>query len=190
LLISHCHRIKRETLFETGSGNNRRILNVNHIAHAVGPDVAEALPAFHSFTGCDTTSSFVRKGKRGPYKLLSTNQCFITLYKDFGSIMDWMTSEKWTEVQQFVCGMYGRPNCNNTNVLRYDLFKSRYEPKSSKSALRFKNVCIDMSLLPPCQLVVSSNAYKESHIPSIHLETRSYCGCIGAFTRRKRLERN
>jgi hypothetical protein len=150
LLISHCHRIKRETLFETGTGNNRRILNVNHIAHTVGPDLAEALPAFHAFTGCDTTSSFVRKGKRGPYKLLSTNENFISLFKDFGSTMNWMNSANWNKLQQFVCSMYVRPNYNDTNVLRYDLFKTRYEPKSSKSVLRFKNG-IDMSLLPPCQ---------------------------------------
>lgn len=60
LLISHCHRIKQQTLFETGAGNNRRFISMNQVAHAVGADVAEALPALHAFTGCDTTSSFVR----------------------------------------------------------------------------------------------------------------------------------
>jgi hypothetical protein len=64
--------------------------------------------------------------------------------------MNWMNSANWNKLQQFVCSMYVRPNYNDTNVLRYDLFKTRYEPKSSKSVLRFKNG-IDMSLLPPCQ---------------------------------------
>ena len=108
LLVSHCHRIKRPTLFDTGTGNNRRLISVNQIAHAVGPDVAEALLAFHAFTGCDTTSSFVRNGKRGPFRLLSAHNQFISLFKGFGKTLDWLTNEKWTELQQFVCNMYGK----------------------------------------------------------------------------------
>ena len=46
---------------------SRRIfsfLHINTICQNLGREKSLALPFFHSFTGCDTTSSFFRKGKR------------------------------------------------------------------------------------------------------------------------------
>lgn len=80
---------------------------------------------------------------------MSANHNFINLFKQFGNNMDWMSDSDWIDLQQFVCSIYGKPNYKDTNLLRYDLFKTRYEPKSWKSVLRFKNG-IDLSLLPPC----------------------------------------
>jgi hypothetical protein len=161
LLICHSHRIKRPTYFETGTGNNRRILFIHQIANALGPSVAESLAAFHAFTGCDTTSSFVRKGKKGPFKVMLSNPQFTTFFQGFGNTLDWLNDENFTQLQQFVCAMYGKPNYSNTNSLRHDLFKSRFQPKSTKS-LSFGHG-IDMSLLPPCQSSLRMHAMRATY---------------------------
>jgi hypothetical protein len=47
-----------------GVGKNVRYLAVHDIATALKPDRCLALPFFHAFTGCDTVSAFVGRGKK------------------------------------------------------------------------------------------------------------------------------
>ena len=61
--------LNRQVLFDTGTGNNRRLLDIQCIAAAVGGEMLKALPALHAFTGSDCVSSFVRKGKVTPFKM-------------------------------------------------------------------------------------------------------------------------
>ncbi|KAG0711306.1 hypothetical protein GWK47_020863 [Chionoecetes opilio] len=46
-----------------GSGKNFLFLHINAICSTLGKEKSTALPVFHSFTGCDTTSSFFGRGK-------------------------------------------------------------------------------------------------------------------------------
>ena len=39
-------------------------ISVNATRAFLGPEMSQALPMFHSFTGCDTTSCFFGKGKK------------------------------------------------------------------------------------------------------------------------------
>ena len=47
-----------------GVGKNYRNIPVHIIASRVGPEKASALPFFHAFTGCDTTSAFAGRGEK------------------------------------------------------------------------------------------------------------------------------
>ena len=47
-----------------GTGKNFAYLDINSISRALGEQKSLALPVFHSFTGCDTTSAFFGKGKK------------------------------------------------------------------------------------------------------------------------------
>ena len=47
-----------------GSGKSYRHIPVHQIVLQLGPSKSRALLAFHSLTGCDTTSAFQGKGKR------------------------------------------------------------------------------------------------------------------------------
>ena len=47
-----------------GSGRNHRNIPAHMIASSLGPHKARSLPAFLAFTGCDTVSSFLGKGKK------------------------------------------------------------------------------------------------------------------------------
>jgi len=45
-------------------GNNtRHYVNVSVLSKELGPDLCSALPGIHSFTRCDYTMAFLRKGK-------------------------------------------------------------------------------------------------------------------------------
>ena len=63
LLAKYCKDSKPKILFDTGTGNKRHLLSVNDIQKNKGEDICSVLSALHCFTGCDTTSSFVRRGK-------------------------------------------------------------------------------------------------------------------------------
>jgi len=50
-----------------GAGKWFRHIHVNAIYNALGKHKFMALPVFHSFTGCDTTSAFFGKGKKSAW---------------------------------------------------------------------------------------------------------------------------
>ena len=54
----------KELWLEFGTVKNYRLIPAHEIAKSIGPERAAALPAFHAFTGCDTTSSFLGRGKK------------------------------------------------------------------------------------------------------------------------------
>ena len=106
LLISYSHLVAQKLVFDTGSGNYRRLINIHEVASSIGHNISLALPAFHAFTGCDTTSSFVRKGKKTPLKVMITNPSFIELFTSFGSDINWIneeTAKRTTFRMQYVC---------------------------------------------------------------------------------------
>lgn len=41
-----------------------KFIPIHEVARSLGPDKAYALPFFHAFSGCDTTSSMSGKGKK------------------------------------------------------------------------------------------------------------------------------
>ena len=52
-----------------GNGNGCRYLAAHQIAKGLGPEKAQALPMFHSLTGCATTSSFAGHGKKSAWSV-------------------------------------------------------------------------------------------------------------------------
>lgn len=50
-----------------GMGKYLQYINVNATCTSLGPEKSRALPIFHSFTGCDTTSCFFGKGKKSSW---------------------------------------------------------------------------------------------------------------------------
>ena len=60
-------------LFETGTGDKRRLVNIQAVAKDLGDEINLALVALHAFTGFDTISAFLRRGKVKPLTLLKKN---------------------------------------------------------------------------------------------------------------------
>ncbi len=53
-----------ELWIELGAGKNRRWIPIHRIVETLGEEKCSALLYWYAFTGCDTVSSFARKGKQ------------------------------------------------------------------------------------------------------------------------------
>lgn len=147
LLARYCKDIQLTVLFDTGVGNKRRLLNVNEIVQNTGEDICSVLPAIHCFTGCDTTSAFVRRGKIAPIKLIEKTPQFIQILSRVGQETN-CSEALISDMEALTCAMYGGVTYTNVNKLRYDMFLKKYQ--SHTNTLSISNG-MDMSLLPPCR---------------------------------------
>ena len=51
-----------------GTGKHFKYYSINSICQSLGKEKSRALPFFHTFTGCDTTSQFLGKGKKSAWE--------------------------------------------------------------------------------------------------------------------------
>lgn len=66
--------LKETNLFmQLGHGNNKRYLSIEKIVQSLGSTICSCLLALHCFTGCDTTSSFFKVGKKSAFDVLKKN---------------------------------------------------------------------------------------------------------------------
>ena len=65
-LIALCQNVSIWVAF--GTGKNFTYHYINSIYEDLGKDKSLALPVFHSFTGCDTTSAFFGRGKKSAWE--------------------------------------------------------------------------------------------------------------------------
>ena len=109
IAIGNMSKIHSEvtTYLEVGlvSKNTLRYINVSAISAKLGPQLSNALPGFHAFTGCDYCPAFARKGKIAPLKILENNVSFQRAFSYFGGtekLPEWVMEE----IETFVCHMY------------------------------------------------------------------------------------
>ena len=190
LLLYYSDKIKSNIYFETGTGNKRRVIDIKKVAGEVNSDVIKALPGFHAFTGCDCTSAFMRRGKRGPLKVLEPkplqSSIHAEVFQRLGVESSCLSDTNHQSLEHFVCAMYGKPTYTDINQLRCDIFETRYEPKDEQQTLAIDNG-IDLSLLPPCKSSLRMHAlranyqayiWKNAHIASVTLpKSVGLAGC-------------
>jgi len=111
-----------------------------------------SLAGFHAFTGCDTTSAFFRKGKKGPMKILEKNSEFVQYFKNNDTPNEIAASINPAE--RFVCHMYNLRSCKSVNEGRYRKFELAYNPRKAKKSLIKSFSAFDSSCIPPCQTVL------------------------------------
>jgi hypothetical protein len=66
LLTTICQNVNIWVAF--GTGKNFTYYHINALYEDLGMEKSLALPVFHSFTGCDTTSAFLGKGKKSAWE--------------------------------------------------------------------------------------------------------------------------
>ena len=160
LLLKYAKNFDPVVLFDTGTGNKRRLLNIKQIIEVKGSDLCSVLPALHCFTGCDTVSSFVRRGKITPLKALQKYSDFIQVFECLGT--EEICSETLLDdLEEFVCRMYGQPSYTSVNKLRYDSFSQKYQGTSGQVLSAFDG--IDLSLLPPCRASLEMHAQRANY---------------------------
>ena len=94
ILVSEFHTIQEVypeagILIAFGTGKNIRYY---HICGNLGRDKSCSLPAFHAFTGCDTTSSFFGKTKKSAWgtwnSLQGVNEAFLHIVQNPFEVVD------------------------------------------------------------------------------------------------------
>ena len=93
-----------------------KYIDTSRIVHKDGVDLCSALPAFHSFTGCDVVSAFSFKGKDQPFKIIKSNPEFIHVMQSIGK--DFTFDDNL--IDGFTCTSYGAKK-STVNELRYYL---------------------------------------------------------------------
>ena len=73
LLLVFVNSFSGPIYMDTGSADHRRIIDLGKIRADIGDDVCKALLGLHTFTGSDTTSAFMGKGKIRPFKIMQGN---------------------------------------------------------------------------------------------------------------------
>ena len=163
LLLYYCGSFGCTVVFDTGVGIKRRLVPVNNILEHIGQDVAAALPGFHAFTGSDCTSAFVRKGKKTPYRTMKQNSCFIDTFCNLGSSASSISVPVRSELEHFVCTMYGCSKHTRTNEVRSHIFQARYGGNLRNPLSTTAHIGLDLSLLPPCSDTLTKHCQRANY---------------------------
>ena len=109
-----------------GAGKAFTYLHINSIFHFLGESKSLALPVFHSFTGCDTTSVFFGKGKKMAWE---TWKCYPDVKEAFTHIAlnpyIQLDNASWyfQMLEHFAIVLYNKTNeLENIDEARMELF--------------------------------------------------------------------
>lgn len=118
------HQIDARLLFCTGTKQRQRYIDITDVGQLLGADVCNALPGMHSFTGCDSTSAFVGKGKKQAFQLVESDPHMCTAMEMVGQSFSENTEQLQQRCAEFICSLYGYSGYDIDSV-RYKLFCSK-----------------------------------------------------------------
>ena len=131
------------------------------MAEKLGPEMCEALPGLHAFTGCDSTSAFSGKGKRNPLKLCKNNPDLCEGLTMLGQNFE-IHDDTLKECERFACRLYGSSQ-SDINECRYFMFCT-------------KN-CLSQSL-PPCKDALKNHTKRANYQAGIWRRALDACAEI------------
>ena len=109
-------QIPAQVLLHTGTKERRRYISLSSVAARLGNGVCQALPGLHAFTGCDSTDAFSGRGKKAAF-LAGKVDAMQLLGQHFE-----VSDELVVLCEQFVACLYNKPDVDEINELRYQLF--------------------------------------------------------------------
>ena len=135
----------------SGTSKRSRIIDVSAVTENLGEDMCRALPGLHAFSGCDSVSAFVGKGKKKAFDLLYLNQeLFLQGMQQLGNSHS-ISEELQDSCEAFTCALYGGA-VNSINEVRYRLFCSK---------------SLQSHQLPPCQDTLNKHIQRANYQASI-----------------------
>ena len=106
-----------------GTGKDFRYLAIHEIVKGIGNDRSLVLGVFHAFTGCDTVSAFVGKGKKTAWDNWTMYQDVPTAFLLLSHSPDSVDDEIMQLIERFVVLLYQRTSeLDDVNAARKDLF--------------------------------------------------------------------
>ena len=148
LVLYFATEMSKPLFLQTGTGYHRRLINISVLAEMHDKSVIRAILGFHAFTGCDTTSAFLQRGKMKPLKIMKAKPQFLLAFEALG-VNDAVGANLLSDLEQFVCFMYGKPTYSDVNKLRFDMVRQRFQTGSGNVLTNSDG--INFSLLPPCR---------------------------------------
>ena len=145
ILLYYAHTFQVTVLFDTGSGNNRRLLNITELAEELGDAYCKCLLGLYVFTGEDANCAFKGKGKVMPLKKLEKKPRHQSSCQRLCE--NWnIDSELLDDLKKFTCEMYGYPRIGSIDVVRATMLKKMVgEGQTITSSSN-----VDLSKLTPC----------------------------------------
>jgi len=121
-----------------GTKNRLRFIDITKLRRLLGDRVSDALIGMHSFTGCDTVSSFAGRGKMTILKQMKSNETYQEAFSELGRSWE-VSTDLFQQLKEITCHMYlPSTNTREVNQLRYQLFCARRGE-------------VESSQLPPCE---------------------------------------
>jgi hypothetical protein len=118
-------------LFDTGTGNKKRLIDITKLAQQYQQELCTALLGLHAFTRCDTTSAFKGIGKVKPIKILQKSPQFQSALAQIGD--SWQISEDlFLQMEAFTCLLYGSKEVPSVNDLCYNKIRGKCCSTSEK----------------------------------------------------------
>jgi hypothetical protein len=177
ILLHHIHRLEGPELnifFDTGSGVNRKIVNITEYSTAHTPQTRAALLGLHAFSGCDTASAFKGKGKIRPIKILERMPRFTEALETLGNCWD-IPEDLIDELEALTCVLYSKPRFKSVDALRYFLIQEKCDDQPISADRN-----IDIGTLPPCRKCLEQHIrrvnyqvgiWKNAHIAAPNIPT-------------------
>ena len=109
-----------------GTGKDFMYVHINAICHALGKCKSISLPIFHCFTGCDTTSAFLGKGKKSAWEAWKSypevTQAFIYMATHPHTPLT-VESQYFRHLECFTVVVYDKTSCLvSVDEVRKELF--------------------------------------------------------------------
>ena len=120
LLLAFSPSIDAKLFQRCGSQRRNRMIDINKLVTAVGNDVCNTLAGLHTFTGCDTITAFIGKGKIKPLKLLKSENYVRDAFNRLGQTWE-VQSNLHTDLEMFTCQLYSSET-SQVNQTRYNFF--------------------------------------------------------------------
>ena len=158
VMLHHAANVDCELFFDTGKGNDKRLLNVSKLAKEYGQNYSSALMVVHAFTGCDSTSAFKGIGKIKPIKIVEKRKQFVDALAVVGDSWD-VSSSMLKSFEEFTCCMYRFPRFSSLDVLRYHLLEKKCINNDTLDPKRN----VDLSAFPPCQKTLKQHIQRTTY---------------------------
>ena len=137
-------------LVNNGTGKARKIIDMSTSPLSLAK--RKALAGMHAFSGNDYISSFFRKGKLLVWKKIMAYPEFINTFSDLGNF-------NYSELERFVCKLYGYPKRNSVNKVRALMFINKFKAD---------NQTIDLCNLAPCAQNMHFHMKRANYISDIY----------------------
>ena len=108
----------RELWIEFGAGKSLKFIPIHEVAASLGPEKSYALPFFHAFSGCDTTSAMSGKGKIQFFDTwCAMDEEITSVFIRLSSVTspDDIMENEIEAMETFVVHLYSK-TCNTTDV--------------------------------------------------------------------------